>query len=55
MLALAFKMTALSFGAKGDLGMISEKDVETYRRDGVIVVPDVPGRCRLVAAAPRSS
>src|SRR5215468_11387881 len=34
-------MTALSLERKGGSGMISERDVETYRRDGVIVVPEV--------------
>src|SRR6478752_5670524 len=34
-------MTALSSSAKEAFGMISERDVEAYRRDGVIVVPEV--------------
>src|ERR1700679_2226584 len=40
-------MTALSFGSisvnRESSGMISEQDVQTYKRDGVIVVPDVLG------------
>jgi phytanoyl-CoA hydroxylase len=38
-------MTALSFGLdnRKQSGMISEQDVQAYRRDGVIVVPEVLG------------
>src|SRR6202012_739306 len=50
-------MTALSIGITGkrELEMISEKDVEAYRRDGVIVGPEVLdgatlGRVRQVVA-----
>ena len=43
MTALSSQMTALTtiIGLIGTLQMISDKDVETYRRDGVIVVPEV--------------
>src|SRR3954454_15643180 len=40
-------MTALSFeprqGRAGESGMISDQDVQAYKRDGVIMVPDVLG------------
>src|ERR1700733_10958191 len=46
-LACMDQMTALSFGLvnlhPGKSGMISEQDVQTYKRDGVIVVPEVLG------------
>src|ERR1700744_5920979 len=45
MIAVSFGMTALSIGTiearSGALRMISDKEVADYRRDGVIVVPDV--------------
>src|ERR1700747_2042769 len=52
MIALPLQMIALSI--EGNV-MISERDVETYRRDGVIVVPNVLdhetlGRVRQVLA-----
>src|ERR1700744_918316 len=56
MLALTLLMTALSLRVlPGDSRMISQRDVETYRRDGVIVVPEVLdgamlGRLRQVVA-----
>src|SRR6202035_177828 len=38
MTALTFNMIAQS---RGNKGMITERDVEAYKRDGVIVVPEV--------------
>ena len=39
MTALTFRMTALNIWEEAE--MISEKDVQAYQRDGVIVVPEV--------------
>src|SRR5262249_11599104 len=41
MTALTWLMTALTYPKGGTDGMISEEMLQAYRRDGVIVVPDV--------------
>jgi phytanoyl-CoA hydroxylase len=41
MIALTLQMIALTTSKKMRIPMISERDIEAYRRDGVIVVPEV--------------
>ncbi len=41
MIALSFQQSRHFEAAEGGSGMIGEQEVRAYKRDGVIVVPDV--------------